>query len=136
MTNPKRVLFLCTANSARSQMAEGLMRSLGSGKWDVQSGGTFPSFVHPLAVQVMKEIGIDISDAKPKMLTFEMMDSADRVITMGCLGSDVCPATMAPTEDWGIEDPADKSIEKFRQIRDTIKGKVEKLVQDLEKNKA
>jgi arsenate reductase len=59
--NKKKVLFLCSGNSVRSQMAEGLMRSLGSDQWDVKSGGTFPSYVHPLAIRVMEEIEIDIS---------------------------------------------------------------------------
>ena len=121
-------------NSARSQMAEAFFNRV-SKKARAESAGTKPaSTVNPLAVQVMKEVSINIREAKPKMLTFQMMDSAERVITMGCMASDVCPATMAPTEDWGIENPAGKSIEKFRVVREIIKKKVEKLVQDLEKN--
>jgi protein-tyrosine-phosphatase len=97
------------------------------------SAGTKPtSGVNPLAVQVMKEIGIDLTNAKPKLLTLEMLDAADRVITMGCAVDDVCPGTIVETEDWRIEDPAGKPIEEFRRARELIKEKVEKLVRELE----
>ncbi len=126
-----KILFVCVENSARSQMAEAFFNSI-STQVVAESAGTRPAAaVNPVAVQVMREIGIDISGAKPKMLTFEMMDAAEKVITMGCLGSDVCPATLAPTEDWRIEDPAGKTIEKFREIRDEIRKKVENLAESL-----
>ena len=131
----KKILFVCVENSARSQMAEAFFNKI-SKKTKAESAGTKPaSIVNPTAVQVMKEIGIDISRVRPRLLTLEMIDSADRIVTMGCMSGDVCPAAIVPTEDWGIEDPTGKSIEKFRKIREIIKEKVEKLVQDLEKNK-
>jgi arsenate reductase len=96
------------------------------------SAGTKPApSVNPLAVQVMKEIGIDLANAKPKLLTLEILDAADKVITMGCAVGDVCPGAVVETEDWGIEDPTGKSIEKFREVRDVIRRKVEQLVSDL-----
>ena len=128
----KKILFVCVENSARSQIAEALFNSI-STKARAESAGTKPaSAVNPLAVQVMKEVGIDISGSKPKMLTFQMINSAERMITMGCTGNAVCPGAMSPSEDWRIDDPVGKSIEKFREIRDVIRKKVEKLVQDLE----
>jgi len=130
----RKILFVCVENSARSQMAEAFFNRVSKNATAISAGTKPATSVNPTAVLVMKEIGIDISDAKPKMLTFEMMDSSDRVITMGCMGNAVCPATMAPTEDWGIYDPAGKPIEKFREIRDVIGKKVEQLVQNLEKS--
>ncbi|MEM3452741.1 MAG: hypothetical protein QW835_03840, partial [Candidatus Hadarchaeum sp.] len=99
-----------------------------------ESAGTKPAAaVNPMAVEVMREVGIDISAAKPKMITREMLEAADRVITMGCISGELCPATLVPTEDWGIEDPAGKSIEKFREIRELIRIRVEKLVEEMER---
>ncbi|MGC8816922.1 MAG: arsenate reductase ArsC [Candidatus Hadarchaeum sp.] len=128
----RKVIFVCVENSARSQMAEAFFNRLAK-KFRAESAGTKPAAaVNPLAVAVMKEVGIDISAAKPKMLTMEMLADAERVITMGCISGELCPASLVPTEDWGIEDPAGKSIEKFREIRDLIRKKVERLVSELE----
>jgi protein-tyrosine-phosphatase len=128
----KRVLFVCVENSARSQIAEAFFNKL-SKTAKATSAGTIPApAVNPLAVQVMKEIGNDISKAKPKILTFEMIDAADKVITMGCGVGNVCPSAIVEAEDWKIEDPKDKPIEKVRKIRDMIQKKVEKLLSDLE----
>jgi len=129
----RKVIFVCVENSARSQMAEAFFNRLA--KWSkAESAGTRPAkSVNPLAVEAMAEVGIDISGAKPKMLTLEMLEGADRVVTMGCLSGELCPAALVPTEDWGIEDPAGKSIEKFREVRDVIRKKVEELVKELEK---
>ncbi len=128
----KKVLFVCVENSCRSQMAEAFFNRI-SKEARASSAGTKPaSSVNPLAVQVMKEVGIDISDHKPKILTLEMIEDADKVITMGCMVGDVCPGAIVETEDWGIEDPDGKQIEKFREVRDLIGKKVEKLVRDLE----
>lgn len=97
------------------------------------SAGTRPaSCVNPLAVQVMKEVGIDLARAKPKLLTLEMVDAADKVITMGCAVGDVCPGAIVETEDWGISDPSGKPIEEFRKVRDTIRKKVKRLMKELE----
>jgi protein-tyrosine-phosphatase len=79
----------------------------------------------------MREVGIEIGDKEPKLLTAEMLESADRVITMGCSVEKACPAVFVPTEDWQLDDPTGKPIEKVRQIRDQIKIKVDELVRTL-----
>ncbi len=131
----KLVLFVCVENACRSQMAEGFFNFLASGKATAVSAGNMPAkWVNPLAVQVMKEVGVDISGHKPKMLTAEMIREADKVILMGC-GGNVCPIVPREVEDWQIEDPAGKGIEKFREVRDTIETKVERLLVELEATK-
>ncbi|MBC7218920.1 MAG: arsenate reductase ArsC [Hadesarchaea archaeon] len=128
----KKVLFVCVENSARSQMAEAFFNSVAKTA-RAESAGTKPAArVNPMAVKVMEELGIDISAARPKMLTLEMLKTADRVITMGCISGELCPASLVPTEDWGIEDPAGKSIEKFREVRDLIRERVERLINEME----
>ncbi len=98
---------------------------------NASSAGTKPAErVSSRAVQVMKEVGIDMSKAKPKLLTHKMIHEADIIVTMGCGVSNVCPATVS-TEDWGLPDPLDMSIEKFREVRDLIRKKVEKLVENI-----
>jgi arsenate reductase len=128
----KRVLFVCVHNSGRSQMAEAFFNHLAGNKASASSAGTQPaSQINPAVVQVMREAGLDISHKIPKLLTFEMMESAHRVITMGCGVEETCPAAIVPMEDWGIEDPEGKPIEKVRQIRDNIRNKVETLIKEL-----
>jgi len=130
----KRVLFVCVHNSGRSQMAEAFAKKLGAGKVIAESAGTEPADgLNPAAVQAMEEIGYDMSGHRPKTMTLEMVNSADRMITMGC-GVDaegVCPASFIPTEDWGLEDPKGQPMEKVREIRDQIRQKVERMVQEL-----
>lgn len=122
---------MCVENSCRSQMAEAFFNQM-SKTAKTGSAGTRPaSRVNPLAIQVMKEVGIDISQARPKLLTLEMLNEAERVITMGCAVGDVCPGAIVETEDWGIEDPAGKTIEKFREVREIVRKKVVQLVADL-----
>ena len=128
----KKVLFVCVHNAGRSQMAEAFFSRLAEGKALALSAGTEPaSRVNPVVVGAMREVGIDISHQKPKLLTLEMLENVDRVITMGCGVEGVCPASFVPTEDWELEDPEDKPIEKVRQIRDEIKAKVDELVRTL-----
>jgi len=95
------------------------------------SAGTQPGDnVNPVVVEVMREIGIDISGNKPKALTLDMLEKADKMITMGC-GADaggLCPASFVETEDWALEDPKGKSLEQVRKIRDAVKEKVIELV--------
>jgi len=127
----KKVLFVCVENACRSQMAEAFLNKLSSGKIVAFSGGVKPATqVNSIAVEVMREIGIDMSKQKPKMLTQEMIEEADKVITMGC-GAEICPTPLVESEDWGIEDPSGKSIEKFRDVRGQIKKRVEKLLGQL-----
>lgn len=130
----KKVIFVCVHNSGRSQMAEAFAKKLGAGRIVTESAGTEPGgSLNPQAVAAMEEIGYDMSDHYPKLLTLEMINSADRMITMGC-GVDaegVCPASFIPTEDWGLDDPKDQPIEKVREIRDKIKAKVLKLIEEM-----
>jgi arsenate reductase len=128
----KRVLFICVHNSGRSQMAEAFLRHLAPGAAEVESAGTMPSErVNPAVVKAMKEKGIDISRNKPKLLTPEMAERADRIVTMGCSVEKTCPAIFVPSEDWGLEDPEGEPIEKVRQIRDQIEEKVKRLLAEL-----
>ena len=128
----KKLLFVCTHNAGRSQMAEAFFSNMVKGRAKAISAVTQPSDkVNPVVVEAMREVGIDISRKKPKMLTLEMMEGVDRVITMGCGTEGVCPATFIPTEDWHLDDPEGKSIEQVRQIRDEVKSRVEKLIKEL-----
>ena len=127
----KTVLFVCVGNSGRSQMAEAFFNHLAGGKCRAISAGTKPaSEVSPIVIQAMKEVGMDIGGNRPKKLTPEMLDQANKVITMGCGAENVCPATWVETEDWELEDPKGQSIDKIRKIRDQIKANVEKLIKE------
>ena len=127
----KKILFICVGNSCRSQMAEGFARHYGGGAVDVKSAGTQPaSEVASLAVEVMKEKGIDISGQKPEMLTMEMLHEADFVISMGCGVEESCPLPLrSDTEDWGLDDPVGQPIEVYRKIRDEIEKRVKTLLE-------
>lgn len=127
----KRVLFVCVHNAGRSQMAAGLLATLSGGKIEVLSAGSAPKdSINPQAVEVMKEIGIDIAHERPKVLTPEAVVASDVVITMGC--GDACPFYPGKRyEDWVLDDPAGQPIEVVRKIRDQIKVKVELLIQEL-----
>ena len=130
----KTVLFVCMHNSGRSQMAEAFFNQVAKGKARTISAGTEPAAaVDSTVVEAMREVGIDISGNRPKALTEEMLDEADRVITMGCGVEGTCPASMVETEDWGLEDPKDKPLEKVREIRDEIKARVAKLLEQIQK---
>jgi len=112
-------------------MAAGFMRELGQGRIDVLSAGSAPKdSINPIAVEAMAEIGIDIANNTPKVLTTEAVEESDAVITMGC--GDVCPFYPGKRyEDWVLDDPAGQGIESVRVIRDEIKGRVEKLLAEL-----
>jgi protein-tyrosine-phosphatase len=130
----KTVVFVCVHNSGRSQMAEAFFNQMAKGKALAISAGTQPGGkVHAVVVEAMQEVGIDISGNKPKILTMEMVDKADKMITMGC-GADaggLCPASFIETEDWALDDPKDKPLEQVRAIRDDIKKRVMNLVQKI-----
>jgi len=131
----KTVLFVCVHNSGRSQMAEAFFNHMAKGKAQAYSAGTQPADkVNPVVIKAMSEAGIDISGNKPKALNMEVVEKADRMITMGC-GAEaeaVCPASFIETEDWALEDPKGKTLEQVRKIRDEIKEKVTKLLNNLE----
>jgi len=130
----KTVLFVCVHNSDRSQMAEAFFNKLAKGKARALSAGTQPGDkVNPVVVEAMKEVGVDISGNKPRALAVDMVEKANRMITMGC-GADaqaVCPANFIETEDWALEDPHDKPIEEVRKIRDEVKERVTTLIQEI-----
>ena len=112
-------------------MAAGFMRELGQGRVDVLSAGSAPKdSINPIAVEAMAEVGIDIANNTPKVLTTEAVEESDAVITMGC--GDVCPFYPGKRyEDWVLDDPAGQGIESVRVIRDEIKGRVEALLVEL-----
>ncbi len=115
-------------------MAEAFFNHLAMGKAQAFSAGTQPADkVNPVVVEAMREVGIDISSNKPKALSMEIVENADRMITMGC-GAEaeaVCPASFIETEDWALEDPKGKSLEQVRRIRDKIKDRVQALLSQL-----
>jgi arsenate reductase len=133
---PKTVLFVCVHNAGRSQMAEAFTNKLASERGlpiRGESAGTeVGTRINPLAVEVMRELGISMEDQAPKQLTQEMADSASRIITMGCgVDATSCPARIHLSEDWGLDDPAKQPIEKVRAIRDQIRQRVEAMLSEL-----
>ena len=131
----KTVLFVCVENAGRSQIAEGFFRKYAPKGYATLSAGTKPvSEINPLAIQVMKELGIDISNQKSKDLTEDMIRNATTVVNMGCMDNNFCPTVYIPRViDWGLEDPKDKPIEKVREIRDEIERRVKQLAAELNK---
>ena len=129
----KKILFVCVENAGRSQMAEGFFRKIAPDAYQGISAGTKPvSEINPLAIQAMKEVDIDISDNKSKLVTNEMIEESDSVVNMGCMDKESCPALFVEdVADWDIEDPKGKSIEDIRRIRDSIEIKVKELVSEL-----
>ncbi len=124
-------MFVCVHNAGRSQMAAGFMRELGGDRVEVLSAGSAPKdSINPVAVEAMSELGIDIANQKPKILTPEAVQQSDVVITMGC--GDACPYYPGKRyEDWKLDDPAGQGIEPVRIIRDEIKGRVEQLLSEI-----
>jgi arsenate reductase len=125
------VLFLCTHNAGRSQMAAALLRRAGRGGVVVRSAGSEPTeSLNPAVVAALAEIGLDISGERPKLLVDEMAKTADVVVTMGC--GDACPVYPGKRYlDWELPDPAGKTIEEVRPIRDEIGRRVTVLVAEL-----
>ncbi|MFE0719477.1 arsenate reductase ArsC [Streptomyces rochei] len=126
------VLFVCVHNAGRSQMAAGFLRHLAGDRIEVRSAGSLPGDrVNPAAVEAMKEVGIDIAGAEPRILTTEAVQASDYVITMGC--GDACPVFPGKKYvDWALEDPAGKGVEAVRPIRDAIRTHVEALIAEID----
>jgi arsenate reductase len=125
MANKKRVLFLCTGNSARSQMAEGILRNLAGDRYDVFSAGTHPKGMHPQTIETMKEIGIDVSGQASKDVNQFLGEQFDYVITVCDRAKQQCPVFPgAEPIHWGFDDPAEappkQHAEVFRRIRNEI----------------
>ena len=131
MAEVPTVLFVCVHNAGRSQMAAGWLHHLGGGGVRVLSAGSAPAeTINPVAVEAMAEVGIDITEAVPQLLSTEAVQESDVVITMGC--GDACPIFPGKRyEDWALEDPAGQGIDAVRPIRDEIRGRVEALVASL-----
>ena len=129
MERKKRVLFLCTGNSARSQMAEALLRNLAGNKFEVASAGTNPKGLHPRTVDVMKEIGIDVSRQTSKDVTQVLGEEFDYVVTVCDRAKQHCPVFPgAEPIHWGFDDPAEapreKQLEAFRRVRNEIQQRL------------
>lgn len=131
MSKKPTVLFVCVHNAGRSQMAAGFMRQLGGDRVEVLSAGSAPKdSINPIAVEAMAEVGIDIANQQPKVLTTEAVLESDAVITMGC--GDACPFYPGKRyEDWVLDDPAGQDIDFVRKVRDEIKNRVESLLAEL-----
>ena len=128
-----KILYVCVHNAGRSQMAEAFTNHLARERGravSAESAGTMGGkTLNPMAVAVMDEIGISMLGQEPKLLTQEMADGADQLITMGCgVDAEACPARIFVTEDWGLDDPAGQPIETVRIIRDQIKDRVNQLL--------
>ncbi len=136
MNKNKRVLILCTGNSARSQMAEGLLRHFGGGKFEVESAGVASSFVRPLAIKAMQEIGIDISNHHSKSVNEFREQAFDYVITVCDNAKETCPFFPANSKliHWSFDDPAkatgseEEQLTVFRKVRDEIGEKLQEFI--------
>lgn len=132
----KTVLFICVHNSGRSQMAEAFLNKLAEERnlpmRAISAGTLASSSLNPVVVESLREIGISMDGMKPKRLTQEMADSADRIITMGCgVDAEACPARILVTEDWGLDDPAGQPLDVVRAIRDQVRTRVDMLVNEI-----
>ena len=125
------VLFVCVHNAGRSQMSEVLLERAANGRHEAVSAGTTPGErVHPEIVEVMREVGVDISDRKPKALTRELAEQADVIVTMGC--GDACPYIPGKRFiDWELPDPKGLPVDQVREIRDEIARRVQRLAAEL-----
>ena len=132
---PLNVLFVCVHNSGRSQMAEAMVNALaakeGLAVRAISAGTVGGKTLNPVAIKAMDELGISMASQFPKIMTAEMVEAADKIISMGCgVDADACPAKFILTEDWGLDDPAGQPIETVRIIRDQIRERVELLLRD------
>lgn len=127
------VLFVCLQNAGRSQMSQALFERAAAGRHSAASAGTTPAgAVHPEVVAVMAEAGIGLRDRRPKMLTMELAEQADVVVTMGC--GDECPVIPGKRYiDWELPDPKGRPVEEVRAIRDDIARRVAALVDELDR---
>ena len=136
---PLRVAFVCVQNAGRSQMAHALAereraRRGAEDRIEFLTGGTDPADeVHPVVVEAMDEVGIDLSEETPREIAPEEIETCDAVITMGCSAEDVCPATWrGDSRDWDLDDPHGKDLDAVRAIRDDVESRVRALFDELE----
>ena len=133
----KNVLFVCVENAGRSQMAESFFKKFTKDRFNVISAGTIPSKnLNPIVVQVMKEIGIDMTSQSPKTISNSMIDNSFKTVNMGCMDKESCPALFVKDViEWNIQDPKEKTIEQVRKIRDQIKSEVLNLIKSIDNEK-
>ncbi|MGY5147434.1 MAG: arsenate-mycothiol transferase ArsC [Candidatus Nitrosopumilus sp. bin_7KS] len=133
---PENILFVCVENAGRSQMAEAFFRKFASTQFNVSSAGTTPSSqLNPIVVQVMKEIGIDMTNQQPKLLSDSMIENSFKTVNMGCMDKESCPSLFVKDiVNWNISDPKEKSLDDVRKIRDEIKSEVIHLIETLKEN--
>ena len=131
MSHKPTVLFVCVHNAGRSQMAAGWLTHLAGDRIEVRSAGSEPAeHINPVAVEAMREAGIDITREQPTILTADAVEHADVVITMGC--GDACPIFPGKRyEDWNLADPAEQPIDVVRKVRDEIRDRVQHLANEL-----
>ncbi|MBW3591349.1 MAG: arsenate reductase ArsC [Actinobacteria bacterium] len=131
MPDTPTVMFVCVHNAGRSQMAAGWLCHLAGARVRVLSGGSTPAeHINPVAVEAMREVGIDLSEQQPRPWTEETLEAADVVVTMGC--GDACPVIPGKRYlDWKLEDPADKDLDTVRRVRDEIHQRVRGVLNDL-----
>jgi arsenate reductase (thioredoxin) len=136
LKSEKTILFVCVENAGRSQMAEGFFNKNAPEGYRAISAGTKPvSQINPLVIEVMKEVGIDISNQKSKEITEDMMRNSFKTVNMGCMVKESCPTLFLPNVlDWNLEDPKGKSVEKVTELRDEIDQRVKELVAGLTTN--
>jgi arsenate reductase len=134
MSSKPTVLFVCVHNAGRSQMAAGWLTHFAGDGIEVRSAGSEPAeHINPVAVEAMREVGIDITGEQPKILTTAAVEAADVVITMGC--GDTCPIFAGKRyEDWQLTDPAGQAIEVVREVRDEIRTHIKGLLAELDAN--
>ena len=134
MTESKNILFVCVENAGRSQMAEAFFKKYAKNQFHVISAGTSPSSnLNPVVVSVMNELGIDLENQKPQLLSSSMIENSNKTVTMGCMDKESCPSLFVKdVDDWNIEDTKGKSIEDVRKIRDQIKNNVLSLLNSIE----
>ena len=136
----KKLMFLCTANSFRSQMAEGFAKEFGKGLIEVHSAGLMAAGIQPRAIAVMKEIGIDISNQKSKVIDENLLKKMDIIVTLCGYADDLCPRTPPEIKriHWPIKDPVgatgteEEIMNEFRRARDEIKEKVRRLIKEIQ----
>jgi arsenate reductase (thioredoxin) len=136
LKSEKTILFVCVENAGRSQMAEGFFNKNAPEGYRAISAGTKPiSQINPVVIEVMKEVGIDISNQKSKEITEDMMRNSFKTVNMGCMVKESCPTLFLPNVlDWNLEDPKGKSVEKVTELRDEIDQRVKELVAGLTTN--
>ena len=134
MNTPKNILFVCLENAGRSQIAEAFFKKYDKNKFNVISAGTTPSsHLNPIVILVMAEIGIDLQNQQPQLLSNSMIENSTKTINMGCMDKESCPSLFVKdVDDWDIEDPKGKSIEDVRKIRDQIKNDILNLLNSIE----